>query len=36
MVKHLTRLVKDGLPARAVPSSVSVQPSRISRMKVKE
>jgi len=36
MVKHLTRLVKDGLPARAVPSSVSVQPSRISRIKADE
>jgi len=36
MVKHLTRLVKDGVPARTVPSSVSVQPSRISRMEVDE
>lgn len=36
MVKHLARLVKDGLPARTVPNSVSVQPSRISRMEVDE
>jgi hypothetical protein len=36
MVKHLARLIKDGLPARAVPSGVSVQPSRISRMDVDE
>jgi hypothetical protein len=36
MVKHLARLVKEGVPARTVPSSVSVQPSRISRMKVDE
>jgi hypothetical protein len=31
MVKHLARLVKEGVPARAVPSSVRVQPSQISR-----
>jgi len=31
MVKHLARLVKDGLPASAVPTGVSVQPSRVSR-----
>lgn len=36
MVKHLTRLVKAGQPARAVPSSVSVQPSRVSRIKTDE
>jgi len=36
MVKHLARLVKEGVPARTVPSSVSVQPSRISRMEVDE
>jgi hypothetical protein len=32
MVKHLARLVKDGLPASAVPTGVSVQPSRVSRV----
>ena len=32
MVKHLARLVKEGLPASAVPSGVSVQPSRVSRV----
>jgi hypothetical protein len=31
MVKHLARLVKEGVPARAVPSSVRVQPSQITR-----
>jgi len=36
MVKHLARLVKEGVPARTVPSSVSVQPSRISRIEVDE
>lgn len=36
MVKHLARLVKEGVPARTVPSSVSVQPSQISRMEVDE
>ncbi len=36
MVKHLARLVKEGQPARAVPSSVSVQASNISRMDVDE
>ncbi len=34
MVKHLARLVKEGLPASAVPSGVSVQPSRVSRVGV--
>ncbi|MEW6085300.1 MAG: hypothetical protein AB1607_11955 [Chloroflexota bacterium] len=32
MVKHLARLVKEGVPASAVPSGVSVQPSRVSRI----
>jgi hypothetical protein len=32
MVKHLARLVKEGLPASAVPKGVSVQPSRVSRI----
>jgi hypothetical protein len=32
MVKHLAHLVKEGLPASAVPSGVSVQPSRVSRI----
>lgn len=36
MVKHLARLVKAGQLARAVPSSVSVQPSRVSRMETDE
>ena len=36
MVKHLARLVKEGQPARAVPSSVRVQASNISRMDVDE
>lgn len=36
MVKHLARLIKNGQLARAVPSNVNVQPSRISRMDVDE
>ncbi|MFN8403964.1 MAG: hypothetical protein U0V48_10475 [Anaerolineales bacterium] len=36
MVKHLARLVKEGLPASAVPKGVSVQPSRVSRMEGKK
>ena len=36
MVKHLARLVKEGLPARKVPSSASVQPSSMSRMELDE
>jgi hypothetical protein len=36
MVKHLVRLVKEGQPARVVPSSASVQASHISRMDVDE
>lgn len=32
MVKHLARLVKEGVPASAVPKGVSVQPSRVSRI----
>jgi hypothetical protein len=36
MVKHLARLVKEGLPASAVPSGVSVQPSRVSRIEEKK
>jgi hypothetical protein len=36
MVKHLARLVKEGQPARAVPSRVSVQASNMSRMDVDE
>ena len=36
MVKHLARLVKEGLPASAVPSGVSVQPSRVSRLEGKK
>lgn len=34
MVKHLARLVKEGVPARAVPSSVRVQPSQITRNRI--
>jgi hypothetical protein len=36
MVKHLARLALNGQPARALPNSVGVQPSRISRMEVDE
>ncbi len=36
MVKHLARLVKEGVPASAVPSGVSVQPSRVSRVEGKK
>ncbi|MBI3152164.1 MAG: hypothetical protein HYZ21_08530 [Chloroflexi bacterium] len=36
MVKHLARLVKNGQPALAVPTSVGVQPSRMTRMDVDE
>lgn len=36
MVKHLARLVKEGVPASAVPSGVSVQPSRVSQVKGKK
>ena len=32
MVKHLARLIKEGQTAPAVPSGVSVQPSRVSRL----
>jgi hypothetical protein len=36
MVKHLAHLVKDGQTAPAVPSGVSVQPSRVSRADAKK
>ncbi len=36
MVKHLARLVKEGMPASAVPTGVSVQPSRVSRIEGKK
>jgi hypothetical protein len=36
MVKHLARLVKEGQTAPAVPSGVSVQPSRVSRVEGKK
>jgi hypothetical protein len=36
MVKHLARLIKDGQPARTVPATANVQPSRISRMDIDE
>lgn len=32
MVKYLARLVKEGVPARVVPSNARIQPSQISRM----
>lgn len=36
MVKHLARLVKNGLPARTLPANAGVQPSHISRMEMDE
>jgi hypothetical protein len=36
MVKHLAHLVKEGQTATAVPSGVSVQPSRVSRAEGKD
>ncbi|MGD8403852.1 MAG: hypothetical protein PVJ21_09340 [Anaerolineales bacterium] len=36
MVKHLARLIKDEQTSPAVPSGVSVQPSRISRLQLDE
>jgi len=36
MVKHLARLIKDEQTAPAVPSGVSVQPSRVSRLHLKD
>ncbi|MDD2923062.1 MAG: hypothetical protein PHQ36_12325, partial [Anaerolineales bacterium] len=36
MVKHLTRLVKASQPARTVPNGASIQPSRVSRIKIDE
>jgi hypothetical protein len=36
MVKHLARLIKDAQTAPAVPSGVSVQPSRVSRVRLKD
>jgi hypothetical protein len=36
MVKHLTKLVKEGSTARVVPSNGTVQASRISRMDTDE
>ena len=36
MVKHLVRLIQEGQLARVVPSSVNVQPSRVTRMDVDE
>lgn len=36
MVKHLARLIKDEQTATAVPSGVSVQPSRVSRLRLKD
>ena len=35
MVKHLARLIKDEQTVPAVPSGVSVQPSRVSRLQIK-
>lgn len=36
MVKYLARLVKDGQPARVVPTNVGVQPTQMSRMESDE
>jgi hypothetical protein len=36
MVKHLARLIKEPLTAPAVPSGVSVQPSRVSQIETKK
>lgn len=36
MVKHLARLVKEGQTAPAVPSGVSIQPSRVSKVEAKK
>ena len=36
MVKHLARLIKDAQTSPTVPSGVSVQPSRVSRLQVEE
>jgi hypothetical protein len=36
MVKHLAHMVKDGQTAPSVPSGVSVQPSRVSRVEAKK
>ena len=36
MVKHLAHMVKDGQTTPAVPSGVSVQPSRVSRVETKK
>lgn len=36
MVKHLARLIKDAQTSPAVPSGVSVQPSRVSRYQVED
>lgn len=36
MVKHLAHMVKEGQTAPAVPSGVSVQPSRVSRVEAKK
>ena len=36
MVKHLARLIKDAQTAPAVPAGVSVQPSRVSRIRLKD
>ena len=36
MVKHLAHLIKEGQTQQAVPSGVSVQPSRVSRIEGKK
>lgn len=36
MVKYLSRLVKDGVPARVVPSNARIQPTQMSRMDTDE
>lgn len=36
MVKHLARFVKDGKPAKVIPSNAGVQPSSMSRIEIDE
>ena len=36
MVKYLVRLVKEGVPARVVPSNARIQPTQMSRMDIDE
>lgn len=36
MVKHLGRLVKNGVPARTLPTSAGIQPTQMSKMEIDE